>query len=155
MEEINNEIKEGSNILILDGPIGRLKFLQTALAVALYNFVVSSVATSYENQGININIYLFLGLNLIFCFIIPFYISTIYFIKRMYDIVGNKAKAIFYYFLYIITAISFILLTVFVTPIFNIATAIVAFSVALLLLFKKGHLINHSEQEKEYLKKVD
>lgn len=149
MENINNEIEQGSNIFILDGPVGRLRFFLTAMVLFCYSAFVSILILTYTSQGININIYVYVTLCAIFGFLIPFYISAVNAIKRLHDIIGEKKRAIIYYISYLIISLCITALSKFVSEKFSIIGIILCIAMSCLLLFVKGKFITPKTKDQK------
>jgi uncharacterized membrane protein YhaH (DUF805 family) len=147
MENIEKEIEQGSNIFILDGPIGRLRFFLVAIVLFGYCVFTDILFITYIDEGININIYLLIGLCAIFAFLIPFYTIAINAIKRLYDIIGDKKRAILYYILYIVISLCFAIMAKFLGVFFSIAEIVICLAIGFILLFVKGKLITPKEKD--------
>ena len=142
-----NEIQVGRNIFKLDGPIGRKRFIQTLIVLLIINIAVW-ILVALITLPFGINIYTFpicatiVGLFIIFAI----YVSLINYIKRFFDIMGRKDRAILYALLLQIgtLAISFIPQIKYL----GLAIGLVAL---IFCLFKKGQLVqsrnNTDEQQ--------
>ena len=135
-EENAPEIKESFNIFKLDGALSRsgLFILFTiTLAIGIVTFFLFYSLSPILNMQIHKTIYLIL---VVAYSLFMLYIYIIGYIKRLYDIIGDKKKAIFY------TTVLFIALSAasFI-PIINYIGAVVSLCMIGLLFFKKGKLI--------------
>lgn len=149
MGNTDNNIEQGSNICLLDGPIGRLRFFLIAMIFFAYSAFVELIILTYSSQGINVNIYLYYTLSAIFGFLIPFYFAAVNAIKRLYDIVGEQKKAILYYILYLIISLCFVALSKFVSEKFSIIGIILSLAMTCTLLFLKGKFITPKTKDQK------
>lgn len=87
----------GKNIFKLDGPIGRKRFITTLLVLLIANIIVMLI-TALIILPFGVNIYTFpICMTIASLFlIVALYISILNYIKRFFDIVGRKDRAIFY-----------------------------------------------------------
>lgn len=144
MNEDSKIINPGKNLFLLDGPIGRLQLVKTYAIIIGFCLLISIVNTI---------IILLFGLTkytkiasitlFSLCIIPTFYILFIAYIKRLYDIIGAKDKAIFYTI--IIFAIRF---TLPLIPFLHYTSIIFAIVVNAILLFKQGKYIRPKQKEK-------
>lgn len=142
-----NEIQAGRNIFKLDGPIGRKRFIQTLVVLLIVNIAVwVLVALITLPFGINIYTFPICAIIVGLFIIIAIYISLINYMKRFFDIMGRKDRAILYALLLQIgtLAISFIPQIKYL----GLAIGLVAL---IFCLFKKGQLVqprnNTDEQQ--------
>ena len=92
-----NEIQAGRNIFKIDGPIGRKRFIQTLVVLLIVNIAVwVLVALITLPFGINIYTFPICAIIVGIFLIIAMYISVINYMKRFFDIIGRKDKAILY-----------------------------------------------------------
>ena len=92
-----NEIQAGRNIFKIDGPIGRKRFIQTFVVLLIVNIAVwVLVALITLPFGINIYTFPICAIIVGIFLIIAMYISVINYMKRFFDIIGQKDKAILY-----------------------------------------------------------
>ncbi len=142
-----NEIQAGRNIFKLDGPIGRKRFIQTLVVLLIVNIAVwVLVALITLPFGINIYTFPICAIIVGLFIIIAIYISLINYMKRFFDIMGRKDRAILYALLLQIgtLAISFI-------PQIKYLGLAIGLMALIFCLFKKGQLVqprnNTDEQQ--------
>ena len=142
-----NEIKAGRNIFKLDGPIGRKRFILTYIMLVFYT-VLFFIAVGYIYQLFEETFMLKIVARIILILYVLtfFYTIALNYIKRIYDIIKNKEKAIFYTIALLIFNV-----TTAVIPPLKIVGAIISTIIFAFLLFKKGQLVqpqsNTNEQQ--------
>ena len=143
-----NEIQAGRNIFKIDGPIGRKRFIQTLVVLLIINIAVW-VLVALITLPFGINIYTFpicatiVGLFIIFAI----YVSLINYMKRFFDIMGRKDRAILYALLLQIgtLAMSFI-------PQLKYIGALIGLVTLAFCLLKKGQLTqphNNADEQQQ------
>jgi hypothetical protein len=131
-------MNEGKNILKIDGPISNKTFLKNALVIFGYAFFSAAVLgllhLVFEVTRYNL---LFFATFWIILILLLIYTSWLNFTKRIWDILGDKTNAIFYSGALLIAniAMSFI-------PVLCYIGLGLSFTVACILIFKKGKLVN-------------
>lgn len=141
-------MKEGSLFFKLDGPIGRKKYIITALALFGY-FLIASFVIGILHLLIELNRYslpLFIALwgILLLATLVLTWINCV---KRAWDILGDRANAIFYTSIILIAniAINFI-------PVVKYLTIVISIAIAAILIFKNGKLIKTKNKTKNEAK---
>lgn len=137
----NNQIhKTEKNMFKFDGPIGRKEFIVTYAYLFFYSFIficvyIFAFDSAYYTIGIKPFLALFIVIFLLYL-IIATYISAINYIKRIYDLINDKRKSVFYTVAIFVglTAMSFI-------PILNIIGIILSIIILFILLTRKGQLV--------------
>ncbi|MGN0030879.1 MAG: hypothetical protein ACI37Q_02870 [Candidatus Gastranaerophilaceae bacterium] len=137
-EEVQAEtkIKASRNILIYDRPVGRLGFILTLLALFVMAVIFAAGFTLvYSFLSIEEDLPIIIGL-LVLIFIVFLYLSVINISKRLYDIIGDKAKALFY-------AIAFFLINLLCgfIPVLKYIEWVFAIVVWIILVVKPGKLV--------------
>lgn len=133
----NIEVKESFNLFKMDGALSRSGFFIILTILFAYAIVLGAIILFiYLNLDINKYIPLFVFI-VFFGAISIAYISIIGYAKRLYDIIGNKQKALLYI---IITFIGMMALSVI--PILKYLGCILSLTILITLLVKKGQLIN-------------
>lgn len=142
-----NEIQAGKNIFKLDGPIGRKRFILTYIMLVFYT-VLFFIAVGYIYQLFEETFMLKVVARIILILYVLtfFYTIALNYIKRIYDIIKNKEKAIFYTIALLIFNV-----TTSIIPPLKIVGAIISTIIFAFLLFKKGQLVqpqsNTNEQQ--------
>lgn len=129
-----------SNVFLADKPIGRMSFFKAMLSLTVVSFIVY-LLISFIYYMIDTNhpewTYLIWFLLIFAVFVITYlYLCFINYTKRLFDITGDKQRAIFY--------CSAIFIGVFASlfiPVVNIIGIISSIAIFLTLLFKKGKLV--------------
>ena len=137
-EEVQTEtkIKASRNILIYDRPVGRLGFILTLLALFVIAVIFAAGFTLvYSFLSIEEDLPIIIGL-LVLISIVFLYMSVINISKRMYDLIGDKAKGLFY-------AIAFYLINILSSfiPILKEIDLVFTIVVLIILLVKPGKLV--------------
>ncbi len=137
-EEVQAEtkIKASRNILIYDRPVGRLGFILTLLALFVIAIIFAvTYAFVYSFLSVEEDLPIIIGL-LALILIVFLYMSVINISKRLYDIIGDKAKGLFY-------AIAFYLINILCAfiPILKYIDLVFAIVVWIILLVKPGKLV--------------
>ena len=99
-QEINNNPQQTvsitKNIFLYDGPVNRLWFIVTILGIFIVSFIFLIIfAFLHEMYGEISNIPVFIAVLSVYALII-LYISILNYSKRVYDIIADKQKAMFY-----------------------------------------------------------
>ena len=129
-------MKEENLFFKLDKPVGRKQYILTALSIFGYFFVASFVIgilhLLFELNRYSLPFFIILWAGL---FIVTMYITWINYIKRIWDLLGDKTNAIFYGTTFLIAnfAISYISILKYLAPV--LCLVVTGF-----LLFKKGKL---------------
>lgn len=143
MNEDSKKIEAGKNIFLLDGPIGRLQFLKTfaiifaaGLPIILVNFIL--LITFGITKYTQITYYTLWITYMVFAF----YCIWIAGAKRLFDIIGEKDKAIFY--IIIIWILHF---TLPLIPFLKYTSVIVSTIINFILVLKQGKYIIPEQKE--------
>lgn len=139
-------MEEGKNIFLLDGPIGRKKFLIYVAIIFVYLLLFSLLVSVILGFG-GVNIY---TKKIVEILIFIFKISVIYmffitYTKRLCDIINcSKWKALFYVLLCFtgLLALGYI-------PVLKYLCKPIAFIFFICLSFIKGHLLGSNENMTE------
>ncbi len=129
-------IKPGKNIFKIDGPIGRKAFITTIGIQILIAFAIFGIIYLIRiNFGFEDIKYVFYIIGTLSSILMG-YITFINYSKRIYDIIKQKDKAIFY-----AIAIMLASLSMRVIPPLKIIDMIISIAIILVLLFAKGELV--------------
>lgn len=137
-------MKEGTLFFKLDGPIGRKKYLVTVLALFGYtliaSFVIGILHLLIELNRYSLPLFIALWGILLLATLV---LTWINFVKRAWDILGDKSNAIFYTSIIWIAniAINFI-------PVVKYLTIVISIAIAAILIFKDGKLIKTKNKTK-------
>lgn len=129
-------IQPGKNIFKFDGPIGRATFLKTVGIQLLITLIVVGInyciQINFGFEAMKYTIYIITGV----VSILLLYIMFLNYAKRIYDLIKDKNKAIFYTIVIVIASMAMKLI-----PILNIIDIITTIAIILVLLFAKGELV--------------
>jgi len=105
-QESERVFKQGTSLLWIDGPVGRLRFLLLMLGFFVFSFIYLFLFLScYEIYGSNNRLPVFIAFGVLYLlFYIVFMFVT--YSKRAYDILGDKPKAVFYTTMFLISIIA-------------------------------------------------
>ncbi len=136
----SSTIIEGSNMLKIDGPIGRKEFVKTYVLLALCSIVFYTILALFLNYfDINFPQITYLPWFILIVLVVnllALYISLLNYVKRIYDLTGDKQHSIFYTIAIFIGTIaaSFI-------PVINVLGLLTSIVIFMVLLFKKGQTV--------------
>ncbi len=135
-QENETEVKESINIFLYNGPVSRLYFIITVFMILLWSFAyMYAFLYLYEEFGTVNHLPLFIGFGIAYL-IITIYLSVLNYAKRVYDLIGDKQKAMFYTILWYIanTAAAFI-------PVVNYIFVGLSALLFIFLVVKRGKLV--------------
>ncbi len=137
-------MKEGKQFFKLDGPIGRKKYLMTIVFLSVYSFVACIVLGLFH-AFVAVNKYnLILFVILWAIFLIPVITVTwVNYTKRLWDLLGDKANAIFY-----ATAIWIANIATTFIPVVKYIWGAISLIISVILLLKKGKLVAQNKVRK-------